>query len=78
MACARGAGGAAGDDAGQDEGVGREGAALSATRRVLFVCLGNICRGPPDFRSQRAALRRGIDLTTAASRGLIAALQQGA
>ena len=70
---------------------------MSATRRVLFVCLGNICRsptaegvfrhllrteapqlavevdsagtadyhvgGPPDFRSQRAALRRGIDLS---------------
>jgi protein-tyrosine phosphatase len=28
--------------------------------KVLFVCLGNIC---PDHRAQRAAARRGIDLS---------------
>jgi protein-tyrosine phosphatase len=72
-------------------------AGLKRTHRVLFVCLGNICRSPtaegvlrhlaaleapdlaldidsagtanyhigapPDARSQRAALRRGIDIS---------------
>jgi len=75
---------------------------MTAVRRVLFVCLGNICRSPtaegmfrhlleqeapelqievdsagtadyhvgapPDSRSQRAALRRGIDLSEARAR----------
>jgi protein-tyrosine phosphatase len=75
---------------------------MTAVRRVLFVCLGNICRSPtaegvfrhlleqeapelqievdsagtadyhvgapPDPRSQRAALRRGIDLSEARAR----------
>src|SRR5271170_6103365 len=96
---------------------------MTPLRRVLFVCLGNICRSPtaegvfrhllaqeapqlqvevdsagtagyhighsPDLRSQRAAHAHGIDLSglcarfeevlnlsEAASRGLIAALQQ--
>ncbi|MEP6546450.1 MAG: low molecular weight protein-tyrosine-phosphatase [Gammaproteobacteria bacterium] len=74
--------------------------------RVLFVCLGNICRSPtaegvlrhllvqqapglpievdsagtadyhigepPDARSQRAALRRGIDLSSLRARQLVA------
>ena len=91
----------------QDARVGRSSTALNAARRaplparpvrrILFVCLGNICRSPtaegvfrhlleqeapelqievdsagtagyhigdpPDARSQRAALRRGIDLS---------------
>ncbi len=75
-------------------------------RRVLFVCLGNICRSPtaeavlrqlltqqapdlpvevdsagtadyhigapPDARSQRAALRRGIDLSALRARQVVA------
>jgi len=75
----------------------RRSAGLKRTHRVLFVCLGNICRSPtaegvlrhlaaleapdlaldidsagiadyhigapPDPRSQRAALRRGIDIS---------------
>jgi low molecular weight protein-tyrosine phosphatase len=78
-----------------------------AVRRVLFVCLGNICRSPtaegvfrhllrqeapklqveidsagtadyhigepPDLRSQRAAMRRGIDLGGLRARQVIPA-----
>jgi protein-tyrosine phosphatase len=78
-----------------------------AVRRVLFVCLGNICRSPtaegvfrhllrqeaptlqveidsagtadyhlgepPDLRSQRAAMRRGIDLGGLRARQVILA-----